>query len=209
MRSKFKRFSPEWWDWMTVPEPNTGCRLWLGTVCKSGYGRVGYGTSGSPVLVHRIALGLALGHPISSGLKVLHRCDTPSCVNPDHLFLGSQKDNMRDMFSKGRARPHGSGTPTLQLLRSVTVRELSSKDSNASVRIVDDLHHIRTTAMVEGWRHVTGAPAIPPHHDGPSCECPRLRTALPANRDGVGFRTDATVAGCFPVAVPRLGGAGR
>ena len=52
---------------------------------------------------HRVAWMLAHG-PIPRGMNVLHRCDVPRCVNPDHLFLGTQHDNVRDMIAKGRAR---------------------------------------------------------------------------------------------------------
>lgn len=88
-----------------MPEPNSGCHLWTGTVCKHGYGRI-YRKGASPVLVHRVAWERVHG-PIPAGLKVCHRCDTPSCVNPDHLFLGTQRDNLRDMYAKGRGRPFG------------------------------------------------------------------------------------------------------
>lgn len=97
------------WDDRVMPEPNTGCHLWMGPLCRLGYGRIrpqGVGPNPSPVLVHRVAWERVHG-PIPSGVVVCHRCDVPSCVNPDHLFLGSQKDNLRDMFAKGRARPRG------------------------------------------------------------------------------------------------------
>lgn len=106
MKTGFKRFSPEWWGYMTMPEPNTGCVFWMGSVCKEGYGRIAKSGGGSPVLVHRIAYEQANG-PFDRSLKILHRCDMPSCVNPDHLFIGTQADNMRDMFAKRRARPAG------------------------------------------------------------------------------------------------------
>lgn len=104
-----RRFSPEWWAERVEPEPNTGCHIWLGTVCRLGYGRVGM-KGRSPVLVHRVAYECAYG-PYDASLKVCHRCDNPSCVNPDHLFLGTQRDNMHDMFRKGRARPRGATQP--------------------------------------------------------------------------------------------------
>jgi hypothetical protein len=174
MKSRFKRFSPEWWAWMTVPEPNTGCLLWLGAVCKSGYGRIASSSGGSPVLAHRIAYECAHG-PIGRR-HLCHRCDTPSCVNPEHLFVGTQRDNIRDMFRKGRARPRG-----VQVSAPVTARELSSANSYSGVRIVDDLHLIRTNASVARWRHVTGVEARPRGHRGhlkprrglrgPNCRC--------------------------------------
>ena len=52
--------------------------------------------------VHRVAYEEAFG-PIAEGLYVLHRCDTPLCVRPDHLFVGTQGDNIHDMWTKGRS----------------------------------------------------------------------------------------------------------
>ena len=100
------RFTPEWWADRTMPIPETGCHIWLGTVCKDGYGRISTRERGTDQLVHRLAYKQFVG-PIPDSLKVCHRCDVPSCVNPDHLVLGTQKDNLRDMFAKGRARPRG------------------------------------------------------------------------------------------------------
>lgn len=100
------RFSAEWWDQWTMPIPETGCRIWMGCVCKLGYGRLGDVPKGTPQLVHRKAYEQFCG-PIPDGMKVCHRCDTPSCCEPSHLFLGTQKDNLRDMFAKKRGRPRG------------------------------------------------------------------------------------------------------
>jgi len=105
-RRGFARFSAEWWDHWTMPIPETGCHIWLGCVCKDGYGRLGDVPKGTPQLPHRKAYEQFVG-PIPASMKVCHRCDTPSCVNPDHLFLGTQKDNLRDMFAKRRAKPRG------------------------------------------------------------------------------------------------------
>lgn len=73
---------------------------WLWTGCGSGgYGQFRY--KGPMVYAHRVAWEQANG-PIPDGLDVLHRCDTPRCVNVGHLFLGTHLDNMTDMVAKGR-----------------------------------------------------------------------------------------------------------
>lgn len=84
-----------------VPEPNTGCWLWTAALNTYGYGKMGRTREEGPEGAHRIAWRLLKG-PIPLGMFVLHRCDMPACVNPEHLFLGTQADNIRDSVIKGR-----------------------------------------------------------------------------------------------------------
>ena len=77
------------------------CLIWTGPATKDGYGVMTIGRK-KQYRVHRIAYEIANGEEIPPGLLVCHRCDTPLCVNPDHLFLGTARDNMRDMIAKGR-----------------------------------------------------------------------------------------------------------
>lgn len=94
-----------------TPEPNTGCWLWNGPHNLQGYGRftisrkssIGYRTQAA----HRFSWLLYRG-PIENDFWVLHKCDTPACVNPDHLFLGTRTDNVHDMAKKGRVRRQNS-----------------------------------------------------------------------------------------------------
>jgi hypothetical protein len=84
----------------SMPEPMTGCTLWIGGSTPKGYGSLGFLGTTRPA--HRVSYMVHVG-PIPDGLHVLHRCDTPACINPDHLFLGTNTDNVRDKVSKGRA----------------------------------------------------------------------------------------------------------
>lgn len=76
------------------------CWLWNGCLDTGGYGRLR--RNGKAISAHRYAWELANGH-IPFDLFVLHTCDVRNCVNPGHLFLGNQSDNMRDREEKGRA----------------------------------------------------------------------------------------------------------
>lgn len=90
-----------------APVPFSGCWIYTGTTDRKGYGviRVGRAADGR-IFTHRAAYMLAKG-PIPEGMLVCHTCDTPSCVNPDHLFIGTNQDNTSDMMAKGR-NAHGS-----------------------------------------------------------------------------------------------------
>lgn len=76
-----------------------GCWLWTGSTRWFGHGALH--VNGRRTLTHRYSWTLANG-PIPDGQSVLHRCDTPACVRPDHLFLGTQTDNVADMVQKNR-----------------------------------------------------------------------------------------------------------
>lgn len=79
----------------------TGCHEWQGNIHPKGYGMMSY--RNTQVRTHRISYAAFVG-PIPHGLHVLHRCDNRRCINPDHLFLGTNYDNIKDMMSKGRGR---------------------------------------------------------------------------------------------------------
>jgi hypothetical protein len=89
-----------------MPEPNSGCWLWLGAVSTSGYGHIT--VNGRQVRAHRLSYELFKGQikeldgVDARGTCVLHSCDMPLCVNPDHLRLGTHADNMLDKRKRGR-----------------------------------------------------------------------------------------------------------
>lgn len=78
-----------------------GCWFWIGARDRKGYGRISVPPQ-KKKLVHRATWEMING-PIPKGMLLCHKCDTPSCVNPDHLFLGSHQDNADDMVAKGRS----------------------------------------------------------------------------------------------------------
>jgi hypothetical protein len=82
----------------------TKCWVWMGGTYLNGYGCIKI--KRHMVSVHRLSWQLANGE-IPEGMFVLHKCDNRPCVNPDHLFLGTQQDNVDDMITKGR-RPSNS-----------------------------------------------------------------------------------------------------
>jgi len=90
-----------------IQVPFSDCHYWIGSLSrKNGYGTISVREKGNrdnrkQYKVHRLVYEFYKG---PTGKKhVLHKCDTPHCVNPDHLFLGTHQDNMRDMAKKGRA----------------------------------------------------------------------------------------------------------
>lgn len=90
-----KRFEEQF-----VPEPNTGCYVWAAKIGARGYGQ--FYLNGRTERAHRAAWKLYVG-PIPDGMKVLHHCDFPPCVNWERcLFLGTLQDNAQDMIAKNR-----------------------------------------------------------------------------------------------------------
>jgi hypothetical protein len=95
-------------DGLVHPVLGTSCWNWTGFRMPFGHGQFNIGKH-KLVLTHRFSWELHYGS-IPNGMNVCHHCDNPSCVRPDHLFVGTQIDNMRDANSKGRMYKGGSGT---------------------------------------------------------------------------------------------------
>lgn len=129
----------------SMPEPNSGCQLWLAGTNRHGYGRVWL--DGGPELAHRVAYEEANG-PIPEGLKVLHKCDVPACVNPNHLKLGSQSDNMADMVGKGRFYSKLSASDVLAIRDSAASATCLAKQHRVDASLIRMIRQRRI------WRHV-------------------------------------------------------
>jgi hypothetical protein len=85
---------------------NPSCLMWTGSKKESGYGLLWLRGYTRRQAAHRVSYRLFNG-PIPDGMIVCHSCDTPACVEPSHLFLGTHLDNKRDSIAKGRHRPGG------------------------------------------------------------------------------------------------------
>lgn len=115
-----RSLSERFWPNVAVPDKNNpdACREWRAGRDRGGYGVIRAGKRGDRHLrAHRVAWELARG-PIPPGLCVLHRCDVRACVNPDHLFLGTNEENMRDMVAKGRQARKLTETARLEIRRA-------------------------------------------------------------------------------------------
>ena len=140
--------------WPKVDQTPT-CWLWTGAVTGSGYGHLGRGRKAAgTILAHRASWELSYG-PIPAGLFVLHRCDNRRCVRPDHLFLGTQADNMADMRRKRRSLA-GERHNMVRLTRDrvaeirsryaaggITMRRLAAEYGVSAGHVCDIIHRER------------------------------------------------------------------
>jgi hypothetical protein len=135
-----------------------GCWLWKAYSDNLGYGKIG--TVGKKTaLAHRVSWELHHG-PIGAGLLVCHHCDTPSCVNPNHLFLGTDQDNMNDRGAKGRTnRPQGTKHHSAKLteekvlelrIRRIAGEGLATMATECGVHV----ETVRKACAGKGWRHI-------------------------------------------------------
>lgn len=134
------------------------CWNWTGSCIKSGYGQIW--VNGKMPLVTRVSWEMHRG-PIPDGLFVCHKCDNPKCFNPDHLFLGTAKDNSDDKHKKGRANnpakarfgeQHGMSKLTLDAVREI--RSRTSKPIHLAEKFGVSERCIEDVLIRKTWKHV-------------------------------------------------------
>lgn len=134
-----------------------GCWEWTGCLHDGGYGLIR--VDGRNRRAHRVAWQLSHG-AIPEGLRVCHTCDNPPCVRPDHLFLGTDADNMRDKTAKGRARWHRGSANSMAKLTEALVQTIRAEAAaGVTYRAIARVHGIHFTTVGgivrrQIWSHV-------------------------------------------------------
>lgn len=155
LRSRFDSY------WM--PEPNSGCWLWLGTYYDSGYARFWDGKRSRRA--SRVAWLVYRGEEIPEHLLACHDCDNPACVNHNHLFVGTSKDNTQDAIKKGKiiggahAFLKGERNPSVKLTEAQVLEILALRRQGVKAKdIAPDygvgLQIIYNITNGTNWRHL-------------------------------------------------------
>lgn len=138
----------------------TGCWLWSGTKSRFGYGSLFI--KGKSFSAHRISYSLFVGE-IRDGYYVCHTCDTPACINPKHLFLGTPSDNIRDCVRKGRhIFPDNSGencaTSKLRSDQVLEIRKMVSQGllKKGQIAKLFSVHPSTITQIIQrgSWKNI-------------------------------------------------------
>lgn len=157
---KYKRPTKERLLEKTTVCKKTGCWNWEGLKDKNGYGRLGIGKK--VFRCHRLSYEVFCG-PIPPDMFVMHSCDNPSCINPDHLSVGSPDDNVQDMLRKGRYIPGGkphhgqkNGNSKLTEKQAVEIIKLSREKSCARISRIYNVSKTCIERIVSGqsWKHL-------------------------------------------------------
>ena len=131
----------------------TGCWEWEGAKSVKGYGRIKFG--GSYWAAHRLMAHIKIGD-VGGSVTVCHRCDNPCCINPEHLFIGTQKQNIDDRDLKGRrnqARGERQGSAKLTEEQVKAIRLDPRKQSVIAAEFGISRAHVGNLKANRAWKH--------------------------------------------------------
>jgi hypothetical protein len=158
MKTLQERFDEKW-----IPVPESGCWIWVGSSFQqrhyenSPYGQIWI--DGKLIKAHRASWEIYQG-PIPAGLFVLHKCDTPACVNPSHLYIGTQANNVQDRDDKSRrGPPRGEKHPMSKLTDRdvILIRQCAGKGmTTTALAYLFGVHRTTIQRAKSGrrWSHV-------------------------------------------------------
>lgn len=153
------------------------CWLWQGPISSNGYGRCAMGKRRAWMAAHRVSWTIHYGD-IPQGLFVCHHCDVPLCVNPAHLFLGTQTDNMRDAACKGRIssqqrpenQPRGEGHYLRQRTHCVNGHPFDKANTYWTKRGTRTCRACVRAAVADHYRR-NHKPSEEPHYNSEKTHC--------------------------------------
>lgn len=139
-------------EFASIPEPNSGCRLWLAGLWGGGYGRISVDGIERPA--HVVSWELHSGKQVPVGLHVCHKCDVKSCIEFGHLFVGTRSDNMADMHKKGRAnKPSRKGVRNgRHKLTPRDVRVIRARRTSA--RVLSERYGVHLSVIYHIWYRI-------------------------------------------------------
>lgn len=137
-----------------IPEPNSGCWIWIGAILKNGYGSFSPDGNRYTVRAHRFSYQYFHG-PIPRRFYVRHKCDFKPCVNPDHLHVGTQLDNINDAIERG-LWPIGSRAGNAKLTEEIVAMARSQRMRPSELSRLTGISPGTASVALSGktWRHV-------------------------------------------------------